>query len=48
MLLISVRNNLSCLSPNFQNEIYLDVHEHVDAILDATGKAVSLEVFGMK
>lgn len=28
------------------NEIYLDVHEHVDGILDATGKPVSLEVFG--
>jgi AP-3 complex subunit mu len=28
------------------NEIYLDVHEHVDAILDATGKAISMEVFG--
>lgn len=28
------------------NEIYLDVHEHVDAILDAMGKPISLEVFG--
>ena len=28
------------------NEIYLDVHEHVDAILDANGKAISMEVHG--
>lgn len=28
------------------NEIYLDVTEYVDAILDSTGRAISLEVFG--
>lgn len=28
------------------NEIYLDVTEYVDAILDSHGKAISLEVFG--
>lgn len=28
------------------NEIYLDVHEHVDAILDSNGKTISMDVFG--
>lgn len=28
------------------NEIYLDVHEHVDAILDSSGKPISMEVMG--
>ena len=28
------------------NEIYLDIHEHVDAILDSNGKVISMDVFG--